>query len=65
MTVRTRHRRFNEFIFLIDLLMLIDYWILKLPFKSVACTFVLFSELSYKSFIYQKYVIKTAKQYCE
>ena len=44
--------------------MLIDYWILKLPFKSVACTFVLFSELSYKSFIYQKYVIKTAKQYC-
>ena len=33
MTVRTRHRRFNEFIFLIDLLMLIDYWILRLPFN--------------------------------
>ena len=61
MTVRTRHRRFDEFIFLIDLLMLIDYWILRLPFKNVACTFVLFSELSCKSFIYQKYVIKTAK----
>ena len=42
MTVRTRHRRFDGFIFLIDLLMLTDYWILRLPFKSVACTFVLF-----------------------
>lgn len=42
-TIRTKQRRFDEFIYLLlDLLNFIDYQILILPIEIVACTFVPF-----------------------
>ena len=50
-TVRTKQRRFDEFIYLLlDLLNFIDYRIPILPIEIVACTFVpFFDNLSRKS----------------
>ena len=42
-TVRRTHFGFHEFICLFHLLKFIDYRILRLPFESVACTFIFFA----------------------